>query len=162
MVAGDPTAADSEASKRREKRARVLLTAKIRTRFGEEDVRLRDLSRKGALIECESPPAPDSELVFARGDTVVPARVAWSAGRRAGLEFLQMIEESEVLAHTGRPAAAPAAAPAPTFKTPIHVQQHAQQQHFRRPGMAKHSLTTHERKLAEAWGVQVGIVVSDD
>ncbi len=47
-IAGE---ADQE-SKRSEKRARVLLTARIRAANGvEEDVRLRDLSRKGALIE---------------------------------------------------------------------------------------------------------------
>lgn len=159
----DGIANQQGAGNRREKRARVLLAAKIRTNFGEEDVRLRDLSRKGALIECDTPPAPGTELVFARGDTVVPARVAWSGGRRAGLEFHDMIDESEVLAHTGRPAAASPATPsAPAFSMPIHVRQHSQQNNFRRPGIATHSLTAQERKLAEAWGVQVGITVSED
>lgn len=145
-----------EAGKRKEKRARVLLAAKIRTAAGEEDVRLRDLSRKGALIECDVPPPKGSEVIFARGTTVVPAQVAWAAGRRAGLEFLQMIDESEVLGHVGRPAAA-RTEPEP----PPHYQQHSHQR-FRRPRIAGEGLSAHDRKLAEVWGVQVGISVSDD
>ena len=38
--------------KRAAKRARVLLAAKLQTKYGEIEARLRDLSRKGALVEC--------------------------------------------------------------------------------------------------------------
>lgn len=160
MGAEGPIEADDadQAGKRREKRARVLLAAKIRTATGEEDVRLRDLSRKGALIECDAPPPMGSEVVFFRGSTVVPARVAWSAGRRAGLEFFEMIDESEVLAHTSRPAAQPAARPVP----PPQIMPSSYQQGFRRPRIIGQGLSAQERKLAEMWGVQVGITISDD
>ena len=95
------------AGKRSLKRARVLLSAKIRTAAGAVDVRLRDLSRKGALIECKTPLAVGDRVVFSRGRTVVPARIAWTGGNRVGLEFDDMIDETEVLVHvTRRPAKA--------------------------------------------------------
>ena len=46
---------------------------------------LRDLSRKGALLECPQVPNVGSAVVFIRGETVVNARVAWAAGNRVGI-----------------------------------------------------------------------------
>lgn len=127
--------------KRKAKRARVLLAAKLTTPVGVIEARLRDLSRKGALVECNEVPAVGSEVVFTRGSTTVPARVAWTGGPRVGLEFLHMIDESEVLIQLAqRPSGAP-------------------QQRFRRPGLQSESLTSHERKLAKVWGLAVGIAV---
>ena len=124
-------------SKRSAKRARVLLTAKLQTPYGEVDARLRDLSRKGALVECAQVPPVGTEVVFLRGATVVPARVAWAGADRVGLEFHYMIDEQEVLVHiTRRPPAKP--------------------ESFRRPGL-KESLPEDQRKVARAWGVAVGI-----
>lgn len=130
-----PTA--SAGSKRSAKRARVLLAAKLKTPFGEIAARLRDLSRKGALIECAQVPPVGSEVVFVRGSTVVPARVAWAGDGRVGLEFQHMIDEHEVLVHiTKRPQPRP--------------------ETFRRPGL-KEALSDDERKAALAWGVAVGL-----
>ena len=129
------------AGKRTAKRSRVLLSARLRTPLGDVEVRLRDLSQKGALIEVTDDFHVDDEVVFSRGDTVVPARVAWTGGNRVGLEFLREIEESEVLIHvTRRPA----------------VQA---QQKFRRPRILGEDMTDHERKLARVWGASVGITV---
>ena len=124
-------------SKRTAKRARVLLAAKLQTPYGEVDARLRDLSRKGALIECVKVPPVGTEVVFVRGSTVVPARVAWAGENRVGLEFHYMIDEQEVLVHiTRRPQPKP--------------------ESFRRPGL-KEALSEDQRKVAKAWGVAVGI-----
>ena len=125
-------------SKRSAKRARVLLAARLRTAAGEVDARLRDLSRKGALIECKSTLSIGDEVVFMRGETVVPARIAWTGGGRMGLEFLRMIEESEVLIHVAKPQARP-------------------QERFRRPRILGEDMTDHERKLAKVWARSVGI-----
>jgi hypothetical protein len=124
-------------SKRSAKRARVLLAAKLQTPFGEVDARLRDLSRKGALVECAQVPPVGTEVVFVRGSTVVPARVAWSGVNRVGLEFHYMIDEQEVLVHITRRAQ-----PKP--------------ESFRRPGL-KEALSEDQRKVAQAWGIAVGI-----
>ena len=133
----------SQAGKRSAKRARVLLAVKIRTCGAEIDARLRDLSQKGALIECSSPLAVDEEVVFSRGSTVVPARVAWAGAGKVGLEFKRMIDESEVLVQLGRVASS----------QPV--------QRFRRPRIIGEDLSEHERKLARVWGVAVGITVPE-
>ena len=122
------------------RRARVLLAARLKTDSGDVDARLRDLSRKGALIECKQKMSVGDEVVFARGSTVVPARVAWVGGDRLGLEFLRMIDESEVLIPVSR-------GPPP------------QPQRFRRPRVLSEDLTEQERQLAKVWAVSVGINV---
>ena len=131
--------------KRSVKRARVLLTARLQTPFGEIEARLRDLSQKGALLECNEALQLNSDVVFSRGETSVAARVAWISGKRVGLEFYRTIEEGEVLVQLGR-------APAPTVPAP-------RQAPFKRPGLRAQGLTEQERRLAEAWGVSVGIAV---
>ena len=132
----------SAGSKRSAKRARVLLSAKLKTSSGEVDARLRDLSRKGALVECARAPAAGSQVVFVRGATVVPARVAWVANNRVGLEFDHMIDEHELLVHVGKPAKAP---PAPIYA-----------QNYRRPGLGR-GMSAQDRKNAQAWSVAVGL-----
>ena len=123
------------------KRARVLLAAKLKTEWGELEARLRDLSQKGALVECNTPLPVGSEVVFTRGVTIVPARVAWAASGRLGLEFLRSIDESEVLVQLGRSSSVP-------------------QQRFRRPRIGGEDLSETERKLVRSWGVAVGIAVT--
>ena len=123
---------------RQAKRARVLLSGKLQTAYGEADARLRDISRMGALVECAQIPPAGSEVVFSRGSTVVPARVAWSGAGRIGLEFHYPIDENEVLIQLK--------------KAPSEIPQHR----FRRPGLSE-GLSDQERKLARAWGATVGI-----
>lgn len=133
----------SHASQRRAKRSRVLLSARLRTDAGELDVRLRDLSRKGALVECQGALSVGDEIIFTRGETVVPARVAWIGGNRLGIEFLEMIDESEVLVHISKPPAKP-------------------QERFRRPRITGEDFTDEERKLAKIWARSVGIAAPGD
>ena len=118
------------------KRARVLLAAKLQTKYGEIDARLRDLSRLGALVECHEVPKVGTEVVFVRGKISVPARVAWAGKDRVGLEFLYAIDEHDVLVQLGRGAPAP--------------------QSYR-PPIAAPRWSASERKMAEAWGVAVGL-----
>lgn len=133
---------EASTGNRKAKRARVLLAARLETPFGPIDCRLRDLSRKGALVECSPSPATGSEVTFVRGTIIVPARVAWSQPGRVGLEFLYMIDEQDVLVQLKPGSARP-------------------QQRFRRPGI-KEEASEKERRLAAAWGVQVGINLPDD
>jgi hypothetical protein len=128
------------AGKRQAKRARVLLAAKLLTSEGEIDARLRDLSRKGALVECYVAPPAGIEVIFIRGATSVPARVAWAVGNRVGLEFAYMIDENEVLVQLGRTSG------------------DQNQPRFRRPGLFG-DMSEQEKKLARLWGVSVGIAV---
>lgn len=128
--------------KRAARRARVLLAAKLQTQFGEVDCRLRDLSRQGALVECTTQPPVGSEVVFVRGTTVVPARVAWAAAGRLGLEFQFMIDEQEVLVQLKRRTSEQAV------------------ERYRRPGLNE-DMSDKERKFAKAWGVTVGLTLPD-
>jgi hypothetical protein len=136
----------SAGSKRSAKRARVLLSAKLKTSFGEIDARLRDLSRKGALVECMQVPPAGSHVVFVRGTTVVPARVAWAANDRVGLEFDNMIDEHELLVHVGKPVKPP---PPPIY-----------QQNYKRPGLGR-GMSVEDRQAAQAWSVAVGLTLPE-
>jgi hypothetical protein len=129
------------AGKRSAKRNRVLLAAKVSIGQSEIDVRLRDLSRKGALVECQSPPPAGVEVVFSRGSISVPARVAWSAEGRAGLEFAYMIDEGEVFVQLKR------------------TTTDQNQPRFRRPRLFGEDMSDQEKKLARLWGVSVGIAL---
>ena len=128
-----------DSGKRKARRARVLLAVKLKTEFGEVEGRLRDLSRRGALVECGTIPPVGSELLFSRGSTIVPARVAWTGGNRVGLEFAYMIDENEVLVQLGR--AGPDTG----------------QSRFRRPRLFGEEMTEQEKQRARAWGMSVGI-----
>lgn len=127
--------------KRKAKRARVLLAARLQTPGGEIEARLRDLSRKGALVECQNVPPVGTELVFSRGSTSIPARVAWSGPGRAGLEFAYMIDEQEVLVQLKRTTG------------------DQNQPRFRRPRLFGEAMSDQEKQLARLWGVSVGIAI---
>ncbi|HYW17481.1 MAG TPA: PilZ domain-containing protein [Allosphingosinicella sp.] len=129
------------AGKRQAKRARVLLAAKLQTANGEIDCRLRDLSRKGALVECQTVPPVGTELMFTRGSTSIPARVAWSGSDRVGLEFAYMIDEHEVLVQLKR------------------TTSDQNQPRFRRPRLFGEQMSQHEKQIARLWGASVGIAI---
>lgn len=126
-------------SQRTAKRARVLLAAKLQTPAGTLDVRLRDLSRKGALVECMNIPPAGTEVKFERGKMTVPARVAWSAAGRVGLEFEYLIDESELLVHIG-----------PAKETPAVNLRYSR-------STITLGMSARERKMAQAWSVAVGL-----
>jgi hypothetical protein len=128
-------------SQRQAKRARVLLAGKLQTPYGEIDARLRDISTRGALVECVNLPPPGTEVVFSRGSTIVPARVAWTGAGRVGLEFAFPIDANVVLVQLKK---APAAPPP----------------RFRRPGLNE-GISDDARQVARAWGVNVGIALPD-
>jgi hypothetical protein len=137
---------DDSDQKRSNKRSLVLLAAKVKMTGGETEVRLRNLSQKGALLEADRPPAVGTEMVFERGDTKVKARVAWVADHRFGIEFLVPIEESEVLVHVGRGKTSSTHEPPATF---------------RRTGFREQSLSMGERKLAADWVRSQGRALGD-
>jgi hypothetical protein len=133
--------AESSAGNRSTKRARVLLAAKLETPFGEVDARLRDLSRKGALVECLQVPPAGTKVTFVRGKSRIPARIAWAADNRVGLEFACMIDEHELLVQLGKPVP-------------------AKPQSYSRPGLNA-PMTEQDRKLAQAWSVSVGLTLPE-
>ena len=129
--------------KRGAKRARVLLAAKLHTPAGIVDARLRDLSRKGALVECKAQPEAGSEVVFERGATRLNATVAWAAKDRIGLAFANPIDEHELLVHIGRPSPRREELPA-----------------YSRIGIMR-GMSAQERNAARAWSVAVGLTLPE-
>jgi hypothetical protein len=82
---------------RREQRFAVDLAATLHSGAAELPVRLRDLSRGGALAACLCPPPARSEVLLVRGALTIEARVAWAGRGRFGLEFVRPIRATELL-----------------------------------------------------------------
>jgi len=138
-----------DSSRRRAKRSLVLLAAKVRGSHGEINVRLRNLSQTGALLEtsAEKIPPCGANAVFERGSTIVASKVAWVNGTRFGVQFNDPIEESEVLVHVGKQAYKPDPKASVTF---------------RRTGFVNPKLSPTEQKIAQAWVKRVGPTATGD
>jgi len=78
--------------KRQSKRSRVLLKAHLEGEAGQQDVRIRDVSTNGALVEASRPPSVGEEVQLSCGDSSMKGRVAWVDGSWFGVEFLAPIE----------------------------------------------------------------------
>ena len=72
---------------RRGPRFRVLLVARLLTTSGERNVKLRDISANGAMIEGDRLPAPGTDVLLRRGSLELIATIIWTRDGRAGLEF---------------------------------------------------------------------------
>lgn len=114
---------------RRSQRSNVLMTASVQSASGELDVKLRNLSEDGALVEAASLPPEGSAVIFRRGELVAEGRIAWVRGKRAGIAFDEKLSPEAVLRHI--PFRKPRAAP-----------------DFRRPGLATALLSKGERKAS--------------
>lgn len=79
--------------KRDGKRSRIMAPATLLTATQVIDVRLRDLSRDGALVETSAKIEQDSEVVFSCNGAAIPASVAWVIGKRYGLRFHHPIDQ---------------------------------------------------------------------
>lgn len=123
---------------RRQRRANLLMAAQLELSGHAVPVKLRNLSADGALVEGTELPVEGAELRFRKGDLVVPARVVWVRGDRAGLSFAEQLSPEAVLRHvpTPRPRVIP---------------------EFRRPGLAPRSLSEEERQLASNWIWRPGV-----
>jgi hypothetical protein len=130
----------ADVGKRASRRARVLLAAKLRTPDGEIDCRLRDLSSKGALLECKPQPAVGSAVVFLRGKIAIPARVAWNASDRIGVEFEHPIDEQDMLVQ-------------------LKGQSNTEiPEFYKRIGR---NMTVEERRYVRSWGVAMGLNIPE-
>lgn len=117
---------------RRSRRAPVLLTAAIEADGARAQVKLRNLSEEGALIESDSLPDEGSGVLFERGELRLKGRLVWVEGRYAGVAFDQPIKPEQVLRNIPQPKSKP-------------------KLEFRRPGLACRPLTDYERRMLERW-----------
>jgi hypothetical protein len=117
---------------RRSRRSPVLLAATIEVAGVAEPVKLRNLSPEGALIEGGRLPLEGATTFFGRNELRIKSRVAWVAGRFAGVAFARPLQKEEVLRNVPKPR--------PRI-----------QPEFRRPGLVCRPLTAEERQMVERW-----------
>ncbi|GAA4020303.1 hypothetical protein GCM10022280_20800 [Sphingomonas swuensis] len=119
---------------RRQRRSNVLLSATLEAGGRSLDVKLRNLSAEGALVEGDVLPVEGAEIRFRRQELVVGGTLVWVRGSRAGVSFHQPLSPEALLRHvpTPRPRVAP---------------------DFRRPGLAPRPLTDSEQRFARTWTV---------
>ena len=87
--------------KRTPPRSRVYMVAWLSGSNGWEEVRLRDISRSGALVETSEVPAVGSRVQLMRGGTRVGARVAWIDRTWFGVEFDRPLETGFLASQIG-------------------------------------------------------------
>ena len=119
---------------RRSRRSPVLLTATIFVGGVPVNVRLRNLSEEGALIESDRLPAEGSETIFERNDLRLKSRVVWVHGKYAGVAFDVPLKREEALRHIPQPK-----------------QKVRNDADFRRPGFTCRPLSAYEKRNLEAW-----------
>jgi hypothetical protein len=117
---------------RRSKRSSVLLAATLEAGRDALDVRLRNLSAEGALVEGENLPMEGSDVVFRRKDLVERGTVVWVSGKHAGIAFKHPLRTEQVLEHVPQP-------------------RPRMQPQFKRPPLACRELTREEMKLIKSW-----------
>ena len=99
---------------RRAPRFRVLLVARLLTTSGERNVKLRDISATGAMVEGDRLPAPGTDILLRRGSLELIATIIWARDGKAGLEFDEPLTEAELWMQVNAPHLAEVeAAPAP-------------------------------------------------
>lgn len=119
---------------RRSRRAPVLLAGTIEVLRRRKQVKIRNFSEEGALIEGDALPKEGTTTRFERNDLKLSATVVWVQGRYAGLKFERPLGPEEVLRYV----------PAPRAKTELN---------YKRPGLACRPLSSYERKMIESWMV---------
>jgi hypothetical protein len=110
------------------------MAASIELAGTSAEVRLRNLSAEGALIEGDRLPIEGSNVLFRRNELKVRGQVAWVKGRRAGIAFDTQLDPETVRRHV----------PAPKPRMALT---------FKRPGLGSQELSPEERRFAETWVV---------
>ena len=117
----------------RPQRSPVFLVASLESNGTVVDVRLRNISDGGALIDGTCLPQAGSAVVFRREAIVAHGTIAWVHGRLAGIQFDHPLEALELLRRI----------PAPPRVTETSNRS------FRRPGLRDHRLSPTERVWVE-------------
>ncbi len=87
--------AEAGAELRRSPRTNLLLAATAEVGGRTLDVRIRNVSETGALIEGAGLPDAGGRLTLRRGELQIGAEIAWSAGGRRGIRFDGPVDTTE-------------------------------------------------------------------
>src|SRR5690606_7676700 len=100
-------ALDAEAllcgQKRSDPRSNIFVAAVLNHDGASTPVRVRNMSRSGALVECAAPPAVQSAVRLCRGSLSVRGSVVWLSGERAGVRFDADVDVAAWLPKGNRP-----------------------------------------------------------
>lgn len=122
---------------RRQRRSNVLMTAALELSGRSLEVKLRNLSADGALVEGEVLPVEGAEIRFRRNELVVSGRIVWVRGTRAGISFHQQLSPEALLRHV------------PTPRPRVVAD-------FRRPGLSSRPLSQSEKLIGASWVARKG------
>lgn len=101
--------------KNRELRKSVLIPARMRIGGAWVDVRIRNVSTRGMMLETQSVPDRGTYLEIARARLSITGRVAWSRNGQCGIQTRDDIDLSGL---SGEPAAAKPASPGAPPRSP--------------------------------------------
>jgi hypothetical protein len=87
---------------RLEPRSNIFVIATLYGADGSAPVRIRNMSRNGALVEGGVLPPVGAEVRLCRGSLGVTGHLIWLAGRKAGLQFAANIATAEWLPNGNR------------------------------------------------------------
>ena len=91
-----------DSNRRRSPRRRVLIAGLLDTPAGSLEVKLRNVSSTGALLETAAPPAMHSRVTFRRGTMIVPGQVVWVRAGACGIHFDSPIDEAQLMIPIGK------------------------------------------------------------
>ena len=117
---------------RRARRSHFLMAASIEADGVAVEVKLRNLSPEGALVEGDQLPAVGSSVLFRKKELNLAGHIAWVTAGRAGIAFDAKLDPDAVLRHVPRSR--------PLAKLD-----------FRRPRIKGGDLSPGERKLGQDW-----------
>ena len=81
------SAAVAQPESRAETRSNIFVIATLYSSAASTPVRIRNMSRSGALVEGGALPADGTEVRLSRGSLDVSGKVVWCSGGRAGIRF---------------------------------------------------------------------------
>ncbi len=85
----------------REPRRPVRLSVRYRTDEGWSEAQLRNLSSRGAMAVCASPPRRGTYVEVKRGACILVGRVVWASENSFGLQTQDHVDLTEMIGSSG-------------------------------------------------------------
>ena len=104
LLAPDADADTRHAHQRNDARSNMFVTATLYSDGGSSPVRVRNMSRGGALIESDILPPEQSRVRLSRGGLSVDGQIVWRRDNRAGIQFDAGVEVGNWLPSGNRPS----------------------------------------------------------
>lgn len=127
----------NDAGGRRSARANVIMSATIEDGVLSYPVRVGNLSAHGAMVIGEQLPPREAVVTLRCNGVAVAGMIVWTRSGRAGIEFAQVIDLSEVARKAPPPPAA------------IETVKDTREVTYKRPGFRGNQMSEEERRIVE-------------